>query len=130
MKTTLQIEEMAKEFSEGSYSHERFLLRKEGYIAGYTQAQQDLKEACSDGFDDCFSKYATESNLHHEFDVHYFWQACSLLKMKEIQEKDDEITELKRALQIIYDNSRANYIDKQEKEKFRQIVEKYKLHKY
>lgn len=103
---------------------------QDGYFEGYTQAQQDIKEACNVGFDECFSKYATESNLHHEFDAYCFWQAAKLDSMKELREKDTELVDLKKALQLIYDNSRANYIGKQSREEFKQIVEKYKLHKY
>lgn len=109
-KTKEQIEEMAeKEYPTIMWSNAMIACatrdKQDGYKKGYTQAQQDIKEACSEGFDDCFSKYATESNLHHEFDAHYFWQACALSKMKELQEKDEEIERMKKDNQSYYENN-------------------------
>lgn len=65
--------------------------KQKGYERGYTQAQKDLLDSASEGFDDCFSKYATENNLHHEFDAHFFWQACSLSYEKKIDYKSNKL---------------------------------------
>ena len=85
-----------KQYELGEFSQVK-LCSEESYEAGYTQAQQDIKEVCSKGFDECFSKYATESNLHHEFDAHYFWQSAKLsskaqidtLKQRELEYQSD-----------------------------------------
>lgn len=75
------------------------------YNNGYSQAQSDLVEQASEGFDDFFCRYANESNLHHEFDAYEFWQASQLSHAKKDQEKDklieklrNEISELKGKL--------------------------------
>ena len=110
MKTPQQIKDASLErfpiSSSGPTNDLRF-----GYIEGATQMQKDLLESASKGFDECFSKYATESNLHHEFDAHYFWQACALSKMKEIQEKDAEINKLKKEFEKQYQQGCSTQAD-------------------
>lgn len=85
--------------------------------------QQDIKEACSGRFNECFSKYATESNLHHEFDAHYFWQAAKLDSMKELQEKDNKIKDLEEKFKA--ERNDVLYMDKrvlEEKDKYQESV--------
>lgn len=147
-KTREQVEEMARDYAQeckdnfhsvGGVS-EAYLIAD--YLKGYTRAQQDIKEACSKGFVGWLNNSSSltseqvkkfrEMNEQERigFALSEGFTAGKLSSMKELQEKDEKLKEIREALQIIYDNSRANYIDKQEKEKFRQIVEKYKLHKY
>ena len=85
-KTKEQIEEMAKEsFSRIS------MMRKvwtfvDGFKDGYHQAQQDIKEAYSEGFEDyCYKEQIDDET--HQFDIDEaksLWQAAKFSSKAQI----------------------------------------------
>lgn len=60
-KTKEEIEEMAKRicptFGWGHPDDREIVEKQSGFITGYTQAQQDIKEACSEGFEEWFEDH-------------------------------------------------------------------------
>ena len=130
-RAELHFVSIEKQYDLHEYSQAK-LCSADSYVDGYKQAQKDLLESASKDH----KSHWNSLTPHDQITLTSYgaseksWQACALSKMKELQEKDEEMGELKKALQLIYDNSRANYIDKQSREEFKQIVEKYKLHKY
>ena len=105
MKTPQQIEEMAKEWfgnsEEMSNAHPdtNYLpwSLSMAFHQGYAQAQKDLLESASEGFEE-YSKTVkgTIGNMIFAYPSYSkeLWQACTLSKMKEIQEKDERIKKL------------------------------------
>lgn len=111
-KTKEQIEEMAKEYA-NSFTSRKFQPYRNtliDYFNGYTQAQKDLLESASEGFEECFKngrngKGETPSQIEE-------WQACALfhkakidtLKQRELEyqsdlrQKDAEIDSLKKKI--------------------------------
>lgn len=130
MKTPQQIEEMAEKAYMSEYYDPNDLSMSNssynaGYLNGYTQAQKDLLESASGGFEECFkngrnSKGETPSQIE-------VWQACALsyekklkeereafsftseARIKELQEKDAEIERLKLKLDSQGDKENQQY---------------------
>ena len=117
MKTPQQIEEMAKEqfgnSEEISNAHPdtNYLpwSLSMAFHQGYAQTQKDLLESASEGFEDAWlrkevtdyrglgERKTTIANIavtSKRQAAELLWQACTLSKMKEIQEKDERIKKL------------------------------------
>ncbi len=85
-------EKFYKWFSSTGYFPHAQGISDVAYIEAYTQAQQDIKEACSEGFEEAFNKV----NVYEGYELaqKQLWQAAKLSSEKIIQEKDQKVAEL------------------------------------
>jgi len=69
------------------------------YENGYKQAQKDLFESASEGFEEWFDENFERPAFDYEIEtmdqVYSAWVACDLKSQKIIQEKDNEIKRLR-----------------------------------
>lgn len=109
MKTEAQIEEM---FEEGCYGTAEYVqaryTEKYCYINGYSQAQKDLLDSASEGFEEWFSVSGLELfQTANKSNFKGIWQAAKLSAFKEVsrlveinKQLTEKLVEVERVLKI------------------------------